>query len=113
MGVDIGVWRARIGSFNASVRRSSSKRAKQPVCRAGKAELEVAVMAVLLLIMAGGVEYSQHQNGEKCVFDVAYMLYTGKDLLDVYILISYSDWFTGYYTDEQDGSTQSIRSSCH
>ena len=68
MGVDIGVWRARIGSFNASVRRSSSKRAKQPVCRAGKAELEVVVMAVLLLIMAGGVEYSQHQNSEECVF---------------------------------------------
>ena len=65
MGVDIGVWRARIGSFNASVRRSSSKRAKQgSVCRAGKAELEVVVMAVLLLIMAGGVEYSKHQNGE-------------------------------------------------
>ena len=73
MGVDVGVWRARIGSFNASVRRSS-KRAKQPVCRAGKAELEVVVMAVLLLIVAGGVEYSQHQNGEECVFVVAYML---------------------------------------
>ena len=67
MGVDISVWRARIGSFNASVRRSSSKRAKQPVCGAGKAELEVVVMAVLLLIMAGGVEYSQHQNSEEFV----------------------------------------------
>ena len=74
MGVDIGVWRARIGSFNASVRRSSSKRAKQPVCGAGKAELEVVVLAVLLLIMAGGVEYSQHQNSELCVFDVACLL---------------------------------------
>ena len=73
---DIGVWQARIGSFNASVRRSPSKRAKQPVCRAGKAELEVVVLAVLLLIMAGGVEYSQHQNSEQCVcvLDVAYMI---------------------------------------
>ena len=78
MGVDIGVWRARIGSFYASVRRASSKRVKQPVCRASKAELEVVVMAVLLLIVAGGVEYSQHQNGEECVLDVAYMLLLGR-----------------------------------
>ena len=69
MGVDISVWRARIGSFNLSTRRFSGKRAK-PTTRATNG-LEVAVVAtIILLILAGDVDFNQLQqrNSEyKCV----------------------------------------------
>lgn len=65
MGVDIVVWRSRIGTFNLSVRRFSGKRAK-PGPRAGRVGLEVVVLTtVLLLIIVGEVQqYSQHR--ERC-----------------------------------------------
>ena len=69
MGVDISVWRARIGSFNLSVRRFSGKRAK-PTSRATNG-LEVALVAtIVLLILAGDMDFNQLQqrNSEyKCV----------------------------------------------
>ena len=68
MGVDISVWRARIGSFNLSVRQFG-KRAK-PTSRATNG-LEVAlVAAIALLILAGDMDFNQFQqrNSEyKCV----------------------------------------------
>ena len=65
MGVDIVMWRFRIGTFNLSTRRFSGKRAKLGA-RAGRVGLEVVVLAtVLLLIIVGEVQqYSQHQ--ERC-----------------------------------------------
>ena len=67
MGVDIVVWRSRIGAFNLSARRFSGKRAK-PGARAGRVGLEVVILAaILLLVIVGEVQvqqYSQHQ--ERC-----------------------------------------------
>ena len=64
MGVDISVWRSRIGTFNACVRRSSGKRAKQSVCGAGSSGLEVVVVTAVLLVvvMAGEVQSRIHQG---------------------------------------------------
>ena len=69
MGVDIVVWRCRIGAFNLSARRLSGKRAKRPGARAhaGRVGLEVVVLAtVLLLITVGQIQYSQHHGQERC-----------------------------------------------
>ena len=66
MGVDICLWRARIGSFNHSVRQISRKRAKLPSRVTNKLEVAV-VAAIVLLILAGDLDYNQlQQRNSKC-----------------------------------------------
>ena len=65
MGVDISVWRCRIGTFNASIRRSSSKRVKKSLTLPGGNGVPVVILAaagVLLLVVAGEVRYCQHHK---------------------------------------------------
>ena len=66
MGVDICLWRARIGSFNHSVRQISRKRAKLSSRVTNKLEVAV-VAAIALLILAGDLDYNQlQQRNSKC-----------------------------------------------
>ena len=85
MGVDISVWRSRIGTFNTCVRRSSVKRAKQSVCGGGCSGLEVVVVTAVLLVvvMAGELQSRIHQ--EHC--ELYHCVYT---VLKLHILILYS-----------------------
>ena len=64
MGVDISVWRCRIGTFNASIHRSSGKRVKKSLALPGGNGVPVVILAaaVLLLVVAGEVRYCQHHE---------------------------------------------------
>ena len=61
MGVDISVWRCRIGTFNASIHRSSGKRVKKSLTLPGGNGVPVVILAaaILLLVVAGEVRYCQ------------------------------------------------------
>ena len=64
MGVDISVWRCRIGTFNASIHRSSGKRVKKSLTLPGGNGVPVVILAaaVLLLVVVGEVRYCQHHK---------------------------------------------------
>ena len=69
MGVDISVWRCRIGTFNASIHRSSGKRSrvKKSLTLPGGNGVPVVILAaaVLLLhvlVVAGEVQHHKHSR---------------------------------------------------